>query len=89
MSLGGAELGPEAHAMRTCLLAVIAPILLALAGPAFATDGVAEINHTCAVNMGCHCDWRIRPEYCNQHALGTLGTAVDGAAILDAVAKVR
>ena len=39
--------------MRTYLLPVIALLLLALAGPALATDGVAEINHTCAAQTGC------------------------------------
>ncbi len=39
--------------MRTHLLPLIALLLLALAGPAFATDGVAEINHTCAAQTGC------------------------------------
>ena len=53
MDLGGAEVGPEAHAMRIFLLALIALLLLALARPALATDGVAEINHTCAAQTGC------------------------------------
>ncbi len=53
MSLGGEQVGPEAHAMRTYLLPLIALLLLALAGPALATDGVAEINHTCAAQTGC------------------------------------
>ncbi len=39
--------------MRTCLLPLIALLLLALAGPALAVDGVIEINQTCAVNTGC------------------------------------
>ncbi len=52
MNLGGAEVGLEAHAMRTYLLPLIALLLLALAGPALATDGVAEINHTCAAQTG-------------------------------------
>ncbi len=39
--------------MRTCLLPLIALLLLALTGPALATDGVAEINQTCAVQTGC------------------------------------
>ena len=53
MNLGGAEVELEAHAMRTYLLSLIALLLVALAGPAFAVDGVAEINQTCAVNTGC------------------------------------
>ena len=39
--------------MRIFLLAVYSLLLLALAGPALATDGVAEINHTCAAQTGC------------------------------------
>ncbi len=39
--------------MRTYLLPLYALLLLALAGPALATDGVAEINHTCATQTGC------------------------------------
>jgi len=49
---GGEEVGPEAHAMRTRLPPLIALLLLTLAGPALATDGVLEINHTCAVQTG-------------------------------------
>lgn len=37
--------------MRATLAAV--PLFLALAIPAFASDGVLEINQTCAVNGGC------------------------------------
>ena len=39
--------------MRTYLLALITLLLLALAGPVLAVDGVLEINHTCAVQTGC------------------------------------
>jgi len=39
--------------MRTDLLPVYSLLLLALAGPALAVDGVAEINQTCAVETGC------------------------------------
>ncbi len=39
--------------MRTYLLPLIALLLLALAGPALAVDGVLEINQTCAVQTGC------------------------------------
>ena len=39
--------------MRTYLLALYALVLLALATPAMATDGVLEINHTCATSTGC------------------------------------
>ncbi len=39
--------------MRTYLLPVYALLLLALAGPAVAVDGVLEINETCAVSTGC------------------------------------
>ncbi len=39
--------------MRTYLLPLYALLLLALAGPALAVDGVAEINQTCAVQTGC------------------------------------
>jgi hypothetical protein len=53
MNLGGAEVGPEAHAMRIYLLPLFAPLLLVLAGPALAVDGVLEINQACAVNTGC------------------------------------
>ena len=49
MNLGGAEVGPEAHVMRTYLLPLYALLLLALAGPALAIDGVLEINQACAL----------------------------------------
>ncbi len=39
--------------MRTYLLPLYALLLLALAGPAFAVDGVLEINQTCATQTGC------------------------------------
>ncbi len=39
--------------MRTYLLPLYALLLLALAGPALAVDGVLEINQTCAVQTGC------------------------------------
>ena len=39
--------------MRIFLLPLIALLLLALAGPALAVDGVVEINQTCAVQTGC------------------------------------
>ncbi len=39
--------------MRTYLLPPYALLLLALAGPALAVDGVLEINQACAVNTGC------------------------------------
>ena len=39
--------------MRTYLLPLYALLLLALAGPALAVDGVLEINQTCAENTGC------------------------------------
>ena len=39
--------------MRTYLLPLYALLLLALAGPALAVDGVAEISQTCAVETGC------------------------------------
>jgi hypothetical protein len=53
MILGRTEVGPEAHAMRTYLSSLVALLLLALSGPAITTDGVAEINHTCAAQTGC------------------------------------
>jgi hypothetical protein len=37
-------------AMRSTLIPML---LLALAGPAFAVDGVLEINQTCAIQTGC------------------------------------
>ncbi|MBW1882770.1 MAG: right-handed parallel beta-helix repeat-containing protein [Deltaproteobacteria bacterium] len=39
--------------MRTYLLPLYALLFLALARPAFAVDGVLEINQTCAVQTGC------------------------------------
>jgi hypothetical protein len=39
--------------MRVFLLAIYSLPLIALSWPALATDGVAEINHTCAVQTGC------------------------------------
>jgi hypothetical protein len=53
MNLGGAAVGLEAHAMRSYLLPLLALILLALAGPVLAVDGVLEINQTCATQTGC------------------------------------
>jgi hypothetical protein len=38
--------------MRLCLLPLLT-LILALATPAFAVDGVLEINQTCAVQTGC------------------------------------
>ena len=36
------------------MMRILAPLLLlTLAIPAFASDGVLEINQTCAVNTGC------------------------------------
>ncbi len=39
--------------MRPYLPPLYALLLLALAGPALAVDGVLEINHTCATQTGC------------------------------------
>ena len=48
MNLDGAEVGPEA----TYLLALYALLLLALAGPSQAVDGVIEINQASALAGG-------------------------------------
>ena len=47
------RLGRRLTPLRTYMLPVYALLLLALAGPALAVDGVLEINQTCAVQTGC------------------------------------
>jgi len=52
MNPGGAGVGLEAHAMRTYLLPLSALLVLTLAAPAQAVDGVLEINQTKALAGG-------------------------------------
>jgi len=47
------RLGWRLTPMRTYQIPIHLLLLLALAGPALAVDGVLEINQACAVNTGC------------------------------------